>query len=236
MGESSQPHGEQTATMRAVILLAVLCCAGASHYGKAPCQSDETSFLINADQGASVCAAKCGPEEQCPEDTPAGTKAKPRCALRDSKGTKYCAITCFLNGKCPPTAECTRPAGAIIGYCAYPNATVQESNLAVTPLEHVDVVPNKAFAALIDSWTSVVDSAKGGCAKPGACGLVYQGCCFGAGRSGDSCTCKLTDGSGEVGSTCTGTDKAGACGLAYTACCAVAKIKGQPCTCDVESA
>merc|ERR1711935_1104074 len=169
---------EQTATMRAVILLAVLCCAGASHYGKAPCQSDETSFLINADQGASVCAAKCGPEEQCPEDTPAGTKAKPRCALRDNKGTKYCAITCFLNGKCPPTAECTRPAGAIIGYCAYPNATVQESNLAVTPLEHVDVVPNKAFAALIDSWTSVVDSTKGGCAKPGACGLVYQGWCL----------------------------------------------------------
>merc|ERR1712166_1051326 len=95
--------------------------------------------------------------------------------------------------------------------------------------------PSEAFAALVDSWTSVVESTNGGCSKPGACGITYQGCCFGAQHSGDACTCKLTDGDGEVGTSCSGTDKAGACGVAYTACCAAYKIKGEPCTCDVES-
>merc|ERR1711943_116574 len=90
-----------------------------------------------------------------------------------------------------------------------------------------------AFIKLMASWKP---RANGGCSKPGACGIGYQGCCFGAGRSGDACKCKLTDGSGNVGSGCTGTDKAGACGDAYIACCLGYKAKGNPCTCDVEEA
>jgi len=74
----------------------------------------------------------------------------------------------------------------------------------------------------------------GGCSSPGACGVAYQGCCFGASHSGEACTCKLVDGSGEVGTECSGTDKAGACGDTYTACCLAYKLKGEPCTCDVE--
>merc|ERR1711998_587156 len=94
--------------------------------------------------------------------------------------------------------------------------------------------PNKDFEALISSWESVASSVGSGCAKPGACGTAYQGCCFGAKHSGDACTCKLVDGDGEVGTSCSGTDKAGACGVAYTACCAAYKLKKEPCTCDVE--
>merc|ERR1711865_558841 len=71
------------------------------------------------------------PRGTMPRRHPCRHQVEAPCALRDSNGTKYCALTCFLNGKCPPTAECTRPAGAIVGYCAYPNATVQESNLAL---------------------------------------------------------------------------------------------------------
>merc|ERR1711937_1118303 len=92
---------------------------------------------------------------------------------------------------------------------------------------------NPDFENLLKQWNAV-EALTGGCSKPGACGIAYQGCCFGAGHSGDACTCKLTDGSGEVGTECSGTDKAGACGVAYTACCVGYKAKGDPCTCDVE--
>ena len=94
---------------------------------------------------------------------------------------------------------------------------------------------NAEFEGLRMAWDGMAKGIMaGGCKSPGACGLAYQGCCFGAGHSGDACTCKLTDGSGEVGSDCSGTDKAGACGVAYTACCVAYKVKGNPCTCDVE--
>merc|ERR1712086_394659 len=54
--------------------------------------------------------------------------------------------TCLL-GKCPPTAKCTWPAGAFLGYCAYPNSTVQEAEpQAATPLERVDVAWNITVA------------------------------------------------------------------------------------------
>ena len=89
--------------------------------------------------------------------------------------------------------------------------------------------------AMLNRWNSNEKAVNGGCQKPGACGIAYQGCCFGAGHSGDACKCKLVDGSGEVGTDCSGTDKAGACGVAYTACCIGYKAKGNPCTCDVES-
>jgi len=134
--------------MRTLLLLAALCCAQASHYEKPPCQSDETSFRIAGTEGqeGSVCAPKCGPQDSCPQDTPSGTSVSPRCALRDSSGNKYCALTCLL-GKCPPTAKCTWPAGAFLGYCAYPNSTVQEAEpQAATPLERVDVAWNITVA------------------------------------------------------------------------------------------
>ena len=98
-----------------------------------------------------------------------------------------------------------------------------------------DSQPNQSFEGLRMAWDGMAKGIMaGGCSKPGACGLAYQGCCFGAGHSGDPCTCKLTDGSGNVGTACSGTDKAGACGVAYTACCVAYKVKGHPCTCDVE--
>merc|ERR1712094_115708 len=39
--------------------------------------------------------------------------------------------------------------------------------------------PNKDFEALISLWESVASSVGSGCAKPGACGTAYHGCCFG---------------------------------------------------------
>merc|ERR1712166_826257 len=94
---------------------------------------------------------------------------------------------------------------------------------------------NRDFEALVNAWDTMTVDLLGGCAKPGDCGLAYQGCCFGAKVSKDACTCKLTEGTGEVGTTCSGIDKAGACGTAYTACCLGFKAKGIPCTCDVEA-
>merc|ERR1712072_24479 len=94
---------------------------------------------------------------------------------------------------------------------------------------------NTDFEALVSSWSELQTQLLGGCSKPGDCGLAYQGCCFGAKVSHDACTCQLTDGSGNVGTTCSGTDKAGACGTAYVACCLGFKAKGFPCTCDVEA-
>merc|ERR1719331_2519823 len=43
--------------------------------------------------------------------------------------------------------------------------------------------PNKAFDALVASWENVATSVDGGCRKPGACGFMFQGCCFGAKHS-----------------------------------------------------
>ena len=80
-------------------------------------------------------------------------------------------------------------------------------------------------ADLVEFEAVLKDDALAGCKVPGACGTAYQGCCFGAKTSGDACTCKLTDGTGNVGSTCSGTDKAGACGVAYTACCLAYKVR-----------
>merc|ERR1712146_415806 len=91
-----------------------------------------------------------------------------------------------------------------------------------TTSSHLD--PN--FSSLLASWRTVEKQVDGGCKKPGTCGIAFQGCCFGAKTSGDECTCKLIDGSGEVGTECSGTDKAGACGVAYTACCLAYKAKG----------
>lgn len=92
-----------------------------SHYEKPPCQSDEVGVRI---QGASgeVCAPKCT-NSACPTDVPAGTKAKPQCALEDrSTGDKYCALECLFGG-CPSGAKCEHPGGRMMGICMYPEST-----------------------------------------------------------------------------------------------------------------
>lgn len=89
-----------------------------SHYEKPPCQSDELDVQIQGMSG-EVCAAKCT-DSPCPTDTPAGTMAKPTCALEDaSSGDKYCALTCLFGG-CPKGAKCEKTSGQLMGICLYP--------------------------------------------------------------------------------------------------------------------
>ena len=140
-------------TMRSLLLvLTALCYSRATHYEQPPCQSDETSFQIDGTDSGVVCAPKCGAGDSCPQDTPTGTTVSPRCALRDSSGNKYCALTCLF-GKCPDAAKCTRPTGAIVGYCAYQNTTIQHETLELrtaspsgTQTESVDVAWNISAA------------------------------------------------------------------------------------------
>jgi len=111
-------HRAQLALYTAMALAVSVCSA--AHYEKPPCQKDEVAFSIAGSDG-SVCAPPCGSGDACPDDTPPGTTVKPRCALRDQSGKKYCALTCVF-GHCP-TGACVRPAGAIVGYCAYKKTT-----------------------------------------------------------------------------------------------------------------
>jgi len=88
-----------------------------AHYGRPPCQSDETTLSISGN--GVICAPRCGAGDACPQDVPPGDRVKPRCALNGPDGHKYCALTCYL-GKCPDGASCRWPRGAIVGYCEYP--------------------------------------------------------------------------------------------------------------------
>merc|ERR1712107_66740 len=102
---------------------------GTSHYEQPPCQSDELAVGIQGIKG-SVCAAKCT-SSPCPTDTPAGTTAKPMCALQDgSSGDKYCALEC-IRGGCPPEAACEHPSGSFMGICVYPNSIGADAKKAL---------------------------------------------------------------------------------------------------------
>merc|ERR1712060_830664 len=87
------------------------------HYEKPPCQSDEMAAQVQGTNG-EVCAPHCD-TGACPTDVPPGTTAKPQCALQDTSGKKYCALTCFLGG-CPTGAKCTHIG--LAGICLYPTS------------------------------------------------------------------------------------------------------------------
>merc|ERR1712194_251456 len=92
-----------------------------THYGNDQCLPDETriDFLGNGTT-VSICSPKCeGKEEDCPKDVPAGTTAKPTCALKYN-GTKFCGLICPFNELCPNGAICFKPPMTFVGYCGYP--------------------------------------------------------------------------------------------------------------------
>jgi len=74
-----------------------------THYGRAPCKAGEKK--ISPYTGTTVCATPCNSDSDCPSDTPAGTKASPRCGLHNPANSteKVCVLKCHLfsctNGK-----------------------------------------------------------------------------------------------------------------------------------------
>ena len=66
------------------------------HYEKPPCQSDEVDAQIQGIDG-DACVPKCDATGSCPTDKPAGTLAKPMCALQDQSGDHYCALVCLAD-------------------------------------------------------------------------------------------------------------------------------------------
>ena len=78
--------------MSAAEFLVIAAAANQTHYGCAPCMSDEVSIQIQGVTGP-VCVPKCT-GTTCPTDKPAGASATPQCALQSSTGDKYCALIC----------------------------------------------------------------------------------------------------------------------------------------------
>jgi len=90
------------------------------HYEKPPCQSDEVDAQIQGIDG-DACVPKCDSTGTCPTDKPAGTLAKPMCALQDQSGDKYCALVCLADFMCPKGSKCGKPSG-LTGICVYPSS------------------------------------------------------------------------------------------------------------------
>ena len=90
-----------------------------THYGKPPCTSfaDEEEVELN---GATVCAAKCSSDSDCPMDVPRYTDATPHCSpgkLPDG----YCGLKCGKNGGCPDGAKCSKSGLSLTGVCVFPS-------------------------------------------------------------------------------------------------------------------
>jgi len=205
-------------------LLSLSLLAISAHAGTAPSTSttktieDAWQSLVSPLTAVTKgCGFSCQSNSDC--DSPCGVCDGVACQAQAQQAVtkplsceKTCRSICCKNGG---KDECVTACGCPAGSC--PKKT------------------NPQFERSMASYKQNSKAVNGGCKDPGACGLIFEGCCFGAKHSGDACTCTLVDGSGEVGSSCDGTDKAGACGVAYTACCIGYKAKGDPCTCDVES-
>merc|ERR1712086_242498 len=84
---------EMWSALSTVLVATAVTLSGAApltHYGNDQCLPGETriDFLGNGTT-VSICSPKCeGKEEDCPKDVPAGTTAKPTCALKYN-GTKF---------------------------------------------------------------------------------------------------------------------------------------------------
>jgi len=95
-----------------------------THYEKPPCtQADEVALQIQGQDGV-MCTPKCDASGMCPTDVPAGTKATPRCMLKDAAGDQFCALHCGLDSGCPGDAKC-HYVQFPLGLCLYPADTIQ---------------------------------------------------------------------------------------------------------------
>ena len=115
--------------MSAAEFLVIAAAANQTHYGCAPCMSDEVSIQIQGVTGP-VCVPKCT-GTTCPTDKPAGASATPQCALQSSTGDKYCALICSpsaealsfpafkkaADAQCGTNASCK--AIQTVGICTY---------------------------------------------------------------------------------------------------------------------
>lgn len=89
-----------------------------AHYVAAPCMnSDEEEVQVN---GASVCAASCSSDSDCPEDD---ADASPRCSIEGMTGK--CSLQCGYDSGCPDGAQCVRKnALHTKGVCAYSSSEI----------------------------------------------------------------------------------------------------------------
>jgi len=103
-----------------------------THYGHAPCFSDEKYLTIKNTDGG-ICAPHCD-DSACPTDIPAGALGKPGCVITGTSLPikRYCALTCSLAlGGCAKGFDCEDiglPLG--VGVCIFPegmNAKSEES-------------------------------------------------------------------------------------------------------------
>lgn len=85
-------------------------------------------------QGADgdVCAPECD-GSACPDDTPEGVTARPRCVLEAAgTGKRYCALVCVVDLECG-AARCAK-TGGIMGICVYDDDT-NSNSLQLSPIE-----------------------------------------------------------------------------------------------------
>jgi len=100
-----------------------------SHYEdpyETKCASEEVNITIVGVPGA-MCSPVCGIMDSCPKDVPENITAKPKCALQDMAGRKFCALLCSMtlpvfnqrvaDEQCGPKASC-KPISSV-GICTY---------------------------------------------------------------------------------------------------------------------
>merc|ERR1711988_2098833 len=120
-----------------------------SLYEAPPCQASEEAVRVQGLSGA-FCSPSCSTSQPCPA-APAGTTARPQCALemQGSSSPTQCALICNPSdsgrkllggggkgGGCPTGATCQPIQG--IGICTYPSST---PGLAGKSLELAHVTP-----------------------------------------------------------------------------------------------
>jgi len=168
--------------MKCGVALASLAVAGALHYEKPPCASDEIVGSITGTNG-TLCAPKCDAQGKCPTDVPPGTwnNATGACVLTDSSsGEHYCALGCKLVG-CPTGAHCAM-IGIIAGVCVYPDGTQANAGPAKN---FVMKQPEVSHPSLPTMWTATV--------KEDEVGVVHESEHFVAKPTEDNPSAKWTN-------------------------------------------
>merc|ERR1711862_327436 len=90
-----------------------------THYSSPPCDdfADEEEVEVN---GATVCAAKCSTDQDCPTDLPFGVSATAHCGAGVLDG--HCGLKCGRDSGCPSGAKCVKGTLSLTGVCAYPHS------------------------------------------------------------------------------------------------------------------
>jgi photosystem II stability/assembly factor-like uncharacterized protein len=126
-----------------LLLCTVFLQSVLAHYGdpyKHGCEKDEVAAQINGIAG-KLCIPPCNSDGSCPTDVPSGVTATPKCVLKSSTGSQYCALVCTpaaplafqpQDAQCGTHASCKKATSN--GLCTYDDAPLPPSSAHWKPV------------------------------------------------------------------------------------------------------